>query len=218
MRVRSKEEEDAEDRKRLKERLKEALTLEKQGRLRGVDQDERETWAEYIFGIARPNGRVGKTGSRLARRTTRGAASARRLTPRRSRGARRAGSSTRSRASCKVTAPAAAPPVHRSFSPDPRPRPRAQASSRRAGCPCSTRPWSCRSSSSSGTTTTRATSSPRSTSTWPWTSSSWSAPRPVACRAAKPLPRGIRRQRSRGIFATRSRANAPNHPHALLLV
>ena len=65
MRVRSKEEEDAEDRKRLKERLKEALALENHGRLRSVDQDEKEeSWAEYIFGIAQPNGRVGKMGSR----------------------------------------------------------------------------------------------------------------------------------------------------------
>ena len=38
--------------------------LEKQGKLRGVDQDEKESWAEYIFGIAQPNVRVGKMGSR----------------------------------------------------------------------------------------------------------------------------------------------------------
>jgi hypothetical protein len=67
VRVRAKEEEDAEDRKRLKERLKEALALEKQGKLRSANQDEKESWAEYIFGIAQPNGRIGKMGSRCMR-------------------------------------------------------------------------------------------------------------------------------------------------------
>ncbi len=62
--VRAKEDEDAEDRKQLKERLKEALALEKQGKLRSANQDEKESWAEYIFGIAQPNVRVGKMGSR----------------------------------------------------------------------------------------------------------------------------------------------------------
>jgi hypothetical protein len=59
----NKSEEDAEDRKRLKERLKEALdqTLDS----RGKDQDaEKENWMEYIFGICKPDGRVGKEGSR----------------------------------------------------------------------------------------------------------------------------------------------------------
>ena len=71
VRVRAKEEEDAEDRKRLKERLKEAIAMEKTERLRGVDQEEKEGWAEYVFGITQANGRVGKMGSRctpLARR------------------------------------------------------------------------------------------------------------------------------------------------------
>ena len=63
VRLRAKQEEDAEDRKRLKERLKEALMLEKRSL---VDADDRETWAEYIFGITKPNGRVGKMGSRCA--------------------------------------------------------------------------------------------------------------------------------------------------------
>jgi hypothetical protein len=66
VRMRAKEEEDAEDRKRLKERLKEALALEKTHRLRTIDEDEREGWVEYIFGIVQPNGRVGKMGSRYA--------------------------------------------------------------------------------------------------------------------------------------------------------
>jgi hypothetical protein len=63
VRLRAKQEEDAEDRKRLKERLKEALMHEKRTL---VDADDRESWAEYIFGITKPNGRVGKTGSRCA--------------------------------------------------------------------------------------------------------------------------------------------------------
>ncbi len=63
VRLRAKQEEDAEDRKRLKERLKEALMLEKQHHMR-VDEDDRESWVEYIFGITKPNGRVGKMGSR----------------------------------------------------------------------------------------------------------------------------------------------------------
>ncbi len=65
VRMRAKQEEDAEDRKRLKERLKEALLIEKQGRAL-VDEDDREHWAEYIFGITKPNGRVGKMGSRCS--------------------------------------------------------------------------------------------------------------------------------------------------------
>ncbi len=53
---------DDEDRKRLKERLKEALEAEqkeRQGR-----STERETWLEYIFGICKQNRRAGKVGSR----------------------------------------------------------------------------------------------------------------------------------------------------------
>ncbi len=66
VRVQAKEEEDAEDRKRLKERLKEALALEKMDRVNGRRVDEVEDWPEFIFGICRPNGRVGKIGSRCA--------------------------------------------------------------------------------------------------------------------------------------------------------
>ena len=51
------------DRRRLKEKLKEALEEEnknsKQNKLK-----EYELWMEYIFGICKPDGRVGKTGSR----------------------------------------------------------------------------------------------------------------------------------------------------------
>ncbi len=109
VRVRAKEEEDAEDRKRLKERLKEALALEKTHRLRSIDQDEKEGWVEYFFGIVQPNGRVGKMGSRYARPRPAGMAAARRLTD--ARRASRAGLSTRSRASCKVKEPAAMLPL-----------------------------------------------------------------------------------------------------------
>ncbi len=66
VRMQAKEEEDAEDRKRLKERLKEALALEKMDRVNGKHEGEGEDWLEFIFGICRPNGRVGKMGSRSA--------------------------------------------------------------------------------------------------------------------------------------------------------
>ncbi len=66
VRMRAKQEEDAEDRKRLKERLKEALSFEKHDRLNGAHEGEGEDWPEFIFGICRPDGRVGKMGSRCA--------------------------------------------------------------------------------------------------------------------------------------------------------
>jgi hypothetical protein len=69
VRVRAKQEEDAEDRKRLKERLKEALALEKDDRLNGGREGEGEDWLEFLFGICRPDGRVGKMGSRCAQCT-----------------------------------------------------------------------------------------------------------------------------------------------------
>jgi ElaB/YqjD/DUF883 family membrane-anchored ribosome-binding protein len=50
---------DNEDRKRLKEKLKAAL--ERQTRTIVAEQEE---WMEYIFGICKPDGRVGKRGSR----------------------------------------------------------------------------------------------------------------------------------------------------------
>ena len=58
-----KSQEDAEDRKRLKERLKEALEQSTRSRRKNSD-DEKENWIEYIFGICNPDGRVGKAGSR----------------------------------------------------------------------------------------------------------------------------------------------------------
>jgi hypothetical protein len=53
---------DDADRKRLKEKLKEALEEEQKERL--LKQNEGESWMEYIFGICKPDGRMGKTGSR----------------------------------------------------------------------------------------------------------------------------------------------------------
>ena len=50
---------DDEDRKRIKERLKEALDLDK--RQQGL---EKKDFMEYFFGICKADGRVGKTGSR----------------------------------------------------------------------------------------------------------------------------------------------------------
>jgi hypothetical protein len=52
-----------EDRKRLKQRLKDAL--EYQSEMSTMQTHENHTsWAEYIFGICRPDGRMGKEGSR----------------------------------------------------------------------------------------------------------------------------------------------------------
>jgi hypothetical protein len=55
--------EEAEDRKRLKERLKEALEQSTNSRKLHLDT-EKENWVEYLFGICKPDGRVGKEGSR----------------------------------------------------------------------------------------------------------------------------------------------------------
>jgi hypothetical protein len=52
---------DDADRKRLKERLKEALEGDQTSQ---SNHNEKETWMEYIFGICKPDGRVGKRGSR----------------------------------------------------------------------------------------------------------------------------------------------------------
>ena len=54
---------DDEDRKRLKERLNEALGDHRRTTLR--NKGETEGWLEYFFGICKPNGRLGKHGSRL---------------------------------------------------------------------------------------------------------------------------------------------------------
>jgi hypothetical protein len=53
---------DNEDRKRLKEKLKEALELKQKEH--SFQNKEKEPWMEYIFGICKANRRVGKGGSR----------------------------------------------------------------------------------------------------------------------------------------------------------
>ncbi len=53
---------DDADRKRLKEKLKEALEEEQKERL--LARKEIEPWMEYIFGVCKPDGRIGKRGSR----------------------------------------------------------------------------------------------------------------------------------------------------------
>ncbi len=54
---------DEEDRKRLKEKLKLAIELDKRSRVRKV-VSKREVWLEYVFGICIPDKRTGKRGSR----------------------------------------------------------------------------------------------------------------------------------------------------------
>jgi exonuclease VII large subunit len=55
---------DDADRKRLKEKLKEALESEE--RDHASYDHEKESWMEYIFGICKADGRMGKRGSRYA--------------------------------------------------------------------------------------------------------------------------------------------------------
>jgi hypothetical protein len=52
-----------EDRRRLKEKLKEALESAQRNQMQHVES-EKEVWLEYIFGICKPDGRIGKMGSR----------------------------------------------------------------------------------------------------------------------------------------------------------
>jgi hypothetical protein len=59
--------EEAEDRKRLKERLKEALDEGKRI-LRTSTDLKSDGWLEFIFGICKPDGRIGKAGSRFVPR------------------------------------------------------------------------------------------------------------------------------------------------------
>ena len=54
-----------EDLKRLKEKLKEALKNEKYP---PQNESEKEPWLEYIFGICKADGRIGKKGSRCVSR------------------------------------------------------------------------------------------------------------------------------------------------------
>ena len=55
---------DGEDRKRLKEKLKEAMKTENVKGSAHILEPEPEPWMEYIFGICKPDGRIGKPGSR----------------------------------------------------------------------------------------------------------------------------------------------------------
>jgi hypothetical protein len=52
------------DRKRLKEKLKEAMEQKNETSVSKLVQKS-IGWAEYIFGICKPNGRLGKEGSRF---------------------------------------------------------------------------------------------------------------------------------------------------------
>jgi hypothetical protein len=56
-----------EDRRRLKEKLKEALETAQRNQMQHVES-EKEMWIEYIFGICKPDGRIGKMGSRRVSR------------------------------------------------------------------------------------------------------------------------------------------------------
>ena len=58
-------ENDAEDRKRIKERLKEAM--DKSNKPKFKSEVEQMGLIEYVFGICKPDGRVGKHGSRWRR-------------------------------------------------------------------------------------------------------------------------------------------------------
>jgi hypothetical protein len=57
-----KEDDDAEDRKRMKERLKEALSNNTKPKLKSEEGEM--NFLEYLFGICKPDGRIGKHGSR----------------------------------------------------------------------------------------------------------------------------------------------------------
>jgi hypothetical protein len=59
----SSEGDDEEDRKRLKEKLKQAIEADRRSRVRTIIS-RGEVWLEYIFGICRPDQRIGKRGSR----------------------------------------------------------------------------------------------------------------------------------------------------------
>jgi hypothetical protein len=55
---------DSDDRKRLKERLKGAIEQDRATAVGGVGGTKTAGWAEYLFGICKPDGRTGKIGSR----------------------------------------------------------------------------------------------------------------------------------------------------------
>lgn len=100
---------DDEDRKRLKERLSEALEIRKRGLL--VREIETEDWLEYFLGICKPNGRLGKQGSRCCPDD---AFHSRCDEPPKPVPRRMAGSFIRSQDSCKVPAQSGAQSVARS--------------------------------------------------------------------------------------------------------
>jgi hypothetical protein len=54
-----------EDRKRLKEKLKQAIDVDIRSRIRPI-VSRAEVWLEYIFGICKPDQRLGKRGSRYS--------------------------------------------------------------------------------------------------------------------------------------------------------
>ena len=58
------DEDEDENCKRLKERLKGAMELEGNLHALSPGHQERATWMEYIFGICKPDGRIGEMGSR----------------------------------------------------------------------------------------------------------------------------------------------------------
>ena len=58
---------DAEDRRRIKERFKDAMEKDQNRRIR-EEETTKEKWLEYVFGICKPDGRIGKAGSRCAAR------------------------------------------------------------------------------------------------------------------------------------------------------
>ena len=58
---------DEEDRRRIKERFKDALEKDQNRRIR-EEETTKEKWLEYVFGICKPDGRIGKAGSRCAAR------------------------------------------------------------------------------------------------------------------------------------------------------
>ncbi len=54
---------DDEDRRRLKERLKDAIEVDRRSRIHTIIS-KKEMWLEYIFGLCSPDQRIGKRGSR----------------------------------------------------------------------------------------------------------------------------------------------------------
>jgi hypothetical protein len=57
---------DEEDRRRLKEKLKAAIEVDRRSRVLTIVSNS-EVWLEYIFGICSPDKRIGKRGSRYTK-------------------------------------------------------------------------------------------------------------------------------------------------------